>query len=312
MFVRRWIPLLTVVALGAAPSAAGASDCGQQSTPPGQSPPASGQVCGIDITTAPGAAFSGPVANYTVTGAATIESATIDWGDGSVTTATRNGPATGSGTFDGSHVYAQPGNFTITVTSSGTYNGNPAPTTTGHALAQVIPPDSDGDGVRDPQDNCSTLANPDQANGDHDAPGDACDGDLDNDGRVNDRDSCPLLAGATADGCPNQKPAVKARTTQKIGHGSVVKGSAPCPLPCASLRATGTAFSGSKRFKLGEATAKTGSSLALKVKIPAAALKKLRAALARGGRPSALIHVTAYSPLGRKIGTRTVKVALRR
>ncbi|HYH57725.1 MAG TPA: thrombospondin type 3 repeat-containing protein [Thermoleophilaceae bacterium] len=37
------------------------------------------------------------------------------------------------------------------------------------------PPDTDGDGVPDPDDNCETVANPDQADTDTDGIGDACD-----------------------------------------------------------------------------------------------------------------------------------------
>lgn len=48
--------------------------------------------------------------------------------------------------------------------------------------------DGDNDGVEDAFDNCSTLANADQADADHDACGDVCDPkstcDIDNDGAV--------------------------------------------------------------------------------------------------------------------------------
>jgi polyhydroxybutyrate depolymerase len=37
-------------------------------------------------------------------------------------------------------------------------------------------PDADGDGIPDQADNCLTVPNPDQADGDHDCIGDACDG----------------------------------------------------------------------------------------------------------------------------------------
>lgn len=46
----------------------------------------------------------------------------------------------------------------------------------------TVPPDGDGDGVPDADDNCPNDANPDQADVDGDGIGDACDGDNDNDG----------------------------------------------------------------------------------------------------------------------------------
>jgi Tol biopolymer transport system component len=45
-------------------------------------------------------------------------------------------------------------------------------------------PDGDGDGVPDTTDNCQTTPNPDQANSDSDALGNACDPDDDNDGQT--------------------------------------------------------------------------------------------------------------------------------
>jgi hypothetical protein len=45
--------------------------------------------------------------------------------------------------------------------------------------------DADGDGITAILDNCTTVANPDQRDSDGDGYGNACDGDLDNDGQVN-------------------------------------------------------------------------------------------------------------------------------
>lgn len=56
--------------------------------------------------------------------------------------------------------------------------------------------DSDGDGVPDEGDNCPMAPNPDQADGDMDGQGDACDGDTDGDGVPPESDNCPDVANA--------------------------------------------------------------------------------------------------------------------
>ncbi len=52
--------------------------------------------------------------------------------------------------------------------------------------------DRDGDGIPDSQDNCSAVANSNQRDGDNDGYGDACDGDINNDGIVNSIDVAQL------------------------------------------------------------------------------------------------------------------------
>lgn len=91
----------------------------------------------------------------------------------------------------------------------------------------VIDPDSDADGVRAGADNCDSVANTDQADLDGDGQGDACDSDQDGDGlsdaieaqvgtnpratdsdgdgRPDGADSCPTVATATANGCPEAR-----------------------------------------------------------------------------------------------------------
>jgi hypothetical protein len=54
-----------------------------------------------------------------------------------------------------------------------------------------LEPDLDLDGVADRADNCPSVANPDQADQDHDGIGDACDPDRDGDGVANAIDNCP-------------------------------------------------------------------------------------------------------------------------
>jgi hypothetical protein len=54
--------------------------------------------------------------------------------------------------------------------------------------AAAVETDTDGDGVPDSRDNCILVPNPDQKDSDNDGYGDACDGDVNNDGIVNSLD----------------------------------------------------------------------------------------------------------------------------
>jgi hypothetical protein len=56
--------------------------------------------------------------------------------------------------------------------------------------------DTDGDGVSDGADNCSSVANAGQTDTDSDGTGDACDSDDDGDSIADGSDNCPLLSNA--------------------------------------------------------------------------------------------------------------------
>ena len=51
-----------------------------------------------------------------------------------------------------------------------------------------FPPDTDGDGVPDPSDNCTLVSNPTQCDSDADGYGNHCDGDLNNNTFTNSQD----------------------------------------------------------------------------------------------------------------------------
>jgi subtilisin family serine protease len=73
-------------------------------------------------------------------------------------------------------------------------------------IGDACDPDWDNDRVLNVRDNCSSTYNPTQANRDGDRLGDACDSDRDGDGRLNVNDRCPDVKAFTANGCPTPPP----------------------------------------------------------------------------------------------------------
>ena len=104
----------------------------------------------VNVSAIAGAPFNGPVATFASAypaGSATTYTATIDWGDGTVSP----GVVSGSGTLtvSGSHTYTDPGVHTMTVVIAGSSlfpaTGTVSPTATVAALGQGVQTGLTGD-----------------------------------------------------------------------------------------------------------------------------------------------------------------------
>lgn len=73
-------------------------------------------VTGQSINAIEGSSFSTTVA--TVTGVLGTPSATIDWGDGTTSTGTLTANSDGSFTLSGSHIYAEEGSYTVSISAT--------------------------------------------------------------------------------------------------------------------------------------------------------------------------------------------------
>src|SRR5579862_3360476 len=97
------------------------------------------ELLGLTLDLTAGTVFTGTVANLTIPATTFTASASIDWGDGTVTSAVE-GVSDGAGLkFTASHAYTQSGNFTTTITASFTLNGGEQQFLTTTGLARVFP-----------------------------------------------------------------------------------------------------------------------------------------------------------------------------
>jgi hypothetical protein len=191
----------------------------------------------------------------------------------------------------------------------------------------VAPADSDGDGVPDASDNCPSVANSDQADGDGDAQGNACDPDDDNDGVPDAQDACPGIPAQTPTGCPAQatpspQPSLVdtatpgltlgGKKTQKAGKTVSVVVSATTEDLWASATGGVSVPGASKVYRLKAIKNRfvaRGTKATLKLKVPKKAQKAIKQALRKKKKVKANVKLTARDGAGNlTTGKRTVKL----
>ena len=102
-------------------------------------------------------------------------------------------PANGSASVSGTNLIYTPGPGFFGVDTL-TYQGTDGSSPGFGSLTITVDPDTDGDTIGDPSDNCTLASNASQLNADGDAFGNPCDADLNNSGLVTSADFAMLRA----------------------------------------------------------------------------------------------------------------------
>src|SRR3954468_570880 len=112
---------------------------------------ASGEVCGANFAANSNQAFTGTVGTYDVSGPVVVTGATVDWGDGtSPTPGVPSCPgACTNATVTGTHTYATPGTYEVTVTVNTTVFGTTPFSLSGYGRATVSAVNAAPDAVND-------------------------------------------------------------------------------------------------------------------------------------------------------------------
>lgn len=187
--------------------------------------------------------------------------------------------------------------------------GNPVCCAERHFL-QLQLTDDDADGVAMLSDNCPALANPDQADLDHDKIGDACDPDRDGDGIANGADACPMLARAGFNGCPGARLTVAGRP--KLGRKGgrwVVHAGVTALCPAAGVACRGRALIMLGRLTLGRAALSVAAGAQRQIEMP---LTRKGSALLPAKRGHVVKLIVSLTGADRQSVSVTRQVRLRR